>query len=341
MVDRSTTKKLVVLSRPLLRGFGHRERFKKTLALDGLLRNPFENGRHFDTERIKHRWHDVDHVQVLVAHLARSVCAGRPVHDQWVGDTTFVALALPTLEWCIAGVGPTVGIVAVGLGRSKKIDVRKHCIKRERNTVIPSDRIEGAVFIAFRRCTVITHDNHDRVVEFTDCFEMIEHPTNVVIGVSQEAGVDLHHAGIGALLFFGKRCPLLNPLWARREFSSRWKDAEIELALMGCGTPFIPAHIEFAGIAIDVRTRRLMRGMTSARSEVEEEGFVDGDVAQIVNEFNCPASEIFSEVVAVLGSEGLLNKVVIGNEVGCILIRFGAHESVEALESATKRPALT
>ena len=249
-----------------------------------------------------------------------------------------MALALPTLERRIAGVGPTVGVVAMGLGRSKKIDVRKHCIKRERNTVVPSDRVEGAVFIAFRRCTVITHDNHDRVVEFTDCFEMIEHPTNVVIGVSQEAGVDLHHSGIGALLFFGKRCPLLNPFWARREFCARREDAEIKLALMSCGAPLVPTHIEFAGIAIDVLTRRLMRGMTSARGKVEEEGFVDGDVAQIVNELNRPASEIFSEVVAVLGSEGLLNKVVIGNKVGCVLIRFSPHKPVEALETATKRP---
>ena len=108
---------------------------------------------------------------------------------------------------------------------------------------------------------------------------MIEHSTNVMVSVSQEACVDLHHSGVCALLFFRKRCPLLNPFRARREFCARRKDAEIELALMSCGTPFVPTHIELAGIAIDVLTRRLMRCMACAGREIEEEGFVDGDIA--------------------------------------------------------------
>ena len=107
---------------------------------------------------------------------------------------------------------------------------------------------------------------------------------------------------------------------------------------MGCGTPFIPAHIEFADIAIDVVTRRLMRGMTGSGREIEKERFVSGDIAEVVDELNGSARKIFSEVVAVLGGEGLLNKVVIGNKVGCILIRFSAHESVKTLEATSKRP---
>ena len=227
VVDRSTTKKFVVLRRTCCRALGDRERLKETLALDGLLWNSVEHRRHIDTERIEHRWHDVDHVQVLGADLTGFVRTGRPMNNQRVGNPTLVTFTLPTLERRIASVRPPIRIVAVRFRAAQEINVRKHCIKRERNAVVPSHRIEGAVFIALRRCAVITQDNHDRVVEFTDCFQMVKHPTNVVIGMSQEAGVDLHHSGIGALLFFGKRGPFLNPLGARRELCAWRKDAEI------------------------------------------------------------------------------------------------------------------
>ena len=88
-------------------------------------------------------------MQVLGANLASSICAGRPMDDQRVGDATFVTLALPTLKRRIAGVGPSIGVMTVGLGGSKEVDIGKHCIERERNAVVPGDRVERAVLIAF------------------------------------------------------------------------------------------------------------------------------------------------------------------------------------------------
>ena len=169
---------------------------------------------------------------------------------------------------------------------------------------------------------------------------MIKYPTNVVIGVCQKAGVDLHHSGIGTLFNIGKRGPLLNPLWPFGEFRSWRKNAEIKLSLMRCRTPFIPAHVEFARVAIDELTRGLMGRVTCTRSEVQEERFIDRDISQIVNKLNCTTGKIFCQVVPVLSRIRLFDKVIIGNEIRCVLIRFRTHESVETFKASTKRPTL-
>ena len=51
-------------------------------------------------------------------------------------------------------------------------------------------------------------DHDQRVVELADPLEEVEHPTDVVVGVRQEAREHLHHPRVEPLLVVAQRLPL-------------------------------------------------------------------------------------------------------------------------------------
>ena len=70
---------------------------------------------------------------------------------------------------------------------------------------------------ALGRGAVVGDDHDQRVVELADLLERVEDAAEVVVGVRDEAGEDLHHPGVQPPLVVGQRVPLRHVGVARRE----------------------------------------------------------------------------------------------------------------------------
>ena len=54
---------------------------------------------------------------------------------------------------------------------------------------------------------VVAHDDDDRVVGLAELVDEVEHPTDLCVGVLEEAGEHLHHPRVEAPLVGGARVP--------------------------------------------------------------------------------------------------------------------------------------
>ena len=150
VVDRPAAEQLVVLRGALLVGAAIGERLEKAHALDRLLRYAIDDVGHGDADGVEHGRHDVDGVEVLRSHGAAVGDAGGPVHDERIGDTTLMALALPALEGRVARMRPAIRVMAMGERATQFVEMRQHRFERQRHAVVPADGVEGAVLVALR-----------------------------------------------------------------------------------------------------------------------------------------------------------------------------------------------
>ena len=70
---------------------------------------------------------------------------------------------------------------------------------------------------ALGRRAVVGDDHDQRVLELADVLERVEDPAEVVVGVRDEAGEDLHHPRVQPALVGGQRRPFRDVGVARRE----------------------------------------------------------------------------------------------------------------------------
>ena len=80
--------------------------------------------------------------------------------------------------------------------------------------------------------------------------------------------------------------------------------------------------------------------MGGAGAVVHEERLAGDDHLGVLDELDRLVGEVGREVVAVLGQRGLLDRVVVVDEVGIPLVRLAAEEAVVALEAAAYRPEI-
>ena len=67
--------------------------------------------------------------------------------------------------------------------------------------------VERALRAALGAGAVVAHDQHDRVVELAERVDEVEDPADAVVGVLEEAGVDLHHPRVQPALVGRARRP--------------------------------------------------------------------------------------------------------------------------------------
>ena len=161
-----------------------------------------------------------------------------------------------------------------------------------------------------------------------------------MIGVFEEAGVDLHHARVEATLVGRQRVPCRNPCWTLAELSARRQQARLDLAGIDAVAPLIPALIEAAAVLVDKAARRLMRRMAGTRGEVQHERLIGRRCAEIFHEQDRLVGEIFGEVIALFRSGRRIDLMVVEHEVGVELIGLAGHEAIEPLEAAPERPTV-
>ena len=186
-----------------LRGIGVAERIQHADAFDGPLMHAVHRKRLGQPRGLEDGGRYVDDVVELRADLAFGLEAVRPVHDGAVARPAPVGGNL--LGPLIRGahrMRPAHGIVIVGL-RPAELVVPLHEEFRRfegRQAVEIGHFVVGAVQCAFSRCAIVTDDVVDeRVVENVELLHAIEQASDVMVGVFQEARIDLHLAAKNGL----------------------------------------------------------------------------------------------------------------------------------------------
>ena len=159
-------------------------------------------------ERVEHGRHHVDGVRVLRADLALGLDALRPVDDERIADAAAVGLALPAAERRVAGEGPAPRVVVEVLRPAELVDRREVLLQRSSGTLLKNlfSLTEPcgppSALAPLSEMTMISVLSNSPM-----SFEEVEQPADVVVGVLEEAGEHLHHAGVELLLVGRAACP--------------------------------------------------------------------------------------------------------------------------------------
>ena len=285
----------------------------------------------------------------------RRLDPGRPGDDQRVGGAALVVrVALPQLERRVERPGPPGRVVVVRPRAAELVEVLEVLLHRVGEAVEELVLVDRAVRPALARGAVVGDEHDDRVLELTALLEVVEQAAELVVGVAEEAGVDLGHAGEQPLLVVGERLPgphavSLRPRLAvvarrvgvgvdRRQLGALGDDPELLLALEDALAIRLVAHVEHALVPVRPLLRDVVRRVGGARAVVEEERLVRRDRLRVLDELDRLVGEIDREVVALLGRLRRGDRMVVVDEVRVPLVRLAAEEAVVALEAAAERP---
>ncbi len=174
---------------------------------NGALGVPLDRLGRLDVERVEDRRDEVDRVVVLLADLTARLHAGRPGDDARVARAAVELVALPHLERRVERHRPAVRVVVVGLRAAELVEHRQVRLDRVRNAVRELHLVDRAVRAALARRAVVGDEHHDRVLAPAELLEKAEQAADLVVGVAEEAGVDLGHPAEERFLLVGERVP--------------------------------------------------------------------------------------------------------------------------------------
>ena len=200
--------------------------------------------------------------------------------------------------------------------------------------------VGGAGRAALGAGAVVGDDHDQRVVELAGALEVVEQAANVVVGVGQKAGKDLHHARVELLLLRGERLPVWHVRVVTREFGALRDDAQRFLPgedLLAVG---IPAVVEHALVLVRPLLGHVMRRVHGAGTEMQVKRLVRRDLLGIGDELDGLVSQVLGQVVALLGRLWRLDLVVVVDQIRVVLVGVATQEAVVALETTSQRPAV-
>ena len=151
--------------------------------------------------------HEVDRVVVLLADLAPRLHPGRPRDDARVARAAVELVALPHLERRVERHRPAVRVVVVRLRAAELVEQRQVGLDVVGDAVDELHLVDRAVRAALAARAVVGDEDHERVLAPAELLEEVEQPADLVVGVREEAGVDLGHPGEEPLLVVRERVP--------------------------------------------------------------------------------------------------------------------------------------
>ncbi len=239
---------------------------------------------------------------------------------------------------------PADAEVVVGRRGAELVDPGRHelrCLERS-GAVEHEHLVERSVDRALSGGAVVAHDVVDeRVLEDAEIVERVDQPPDVVVGVLEETGVDLHLAREHRLELVGHVLPGRDLLVSRSQLRIRGDDPEFLLPLEDFLAKGVPALVEAALVLVRPLRRDLVRRMRGTRSEVDEEGLVGHERLLLANPLDRLVGHVLGEVVTLLRRLLRLHRRRALVEGRVVLIRLTADEAVEVLESAAAgRPGI-
>ena len=292
--------RLVPLGRlRVVEGVEHAEAFDRRL-LDAV-----DDRRMRQPGGLEDRRGDVDDVMELAADLALGLDAVGPVHDRAVAGAAPVRRhLLGPLVGRVHRVGPAHRVVVVGVGPAEVVDLRRQELGglEAGQAVEHRHLVEAAVGRAFGRGAVVADDQVDqRVVEHFQILERVDQPPEVMVGVLEEPGVDLHLAREDRPHVLGRLVPGGNLGRARRQLGIRGDHAQLLLAREGFLAQLVPALVELALVLVGPFLGHVVRGVAGARREIHEERLVGHQRLLLARPLDRLAGHVVGEVIALLG----------------------------------------
>ncbi len=129
-------------------------------------------------------------------------------------------------------------------------------------------------------------------------------PPDMVIGVLQEARIDLHLARQHRLEFRGHVVPRRDLLGPSRQLGVLRNDAQLFLPREDLLAQLVPALIELAFVLVSPLFGHVVWRMGGARREVHEERLVGHQRLLLAHPGDRLVGQVFGEVVALLGVFG-------------------------------------
>ena len=250
VVDAAVAEHLEVLQVVAFRRVGLVERVQHARALHRGLLHAVDHRRLGQAGRFEDRLGDVDDVGELGPQTALLLDAVRPVHDRAVARAAPVrGDLLGPLERRAHRPRPTDRVVVVRGRRAELVHLGEHELRRlERgHPVEVGHLVERAVHRALGRRAVVTDDVvDDRVVEDPEVIDRVDQPTDVVVGVLEEPGVDLHLPGQHRLHLVGHVVPGRDLGVASGEVGVVGDHPELALAGERALALHVPAVVELA-----------------------------------------------------------------------------------------------
>ncbi len=261
-----------------------------------------------------------------------------PVHDRAVAGAAPVrGDLLGPLVRRVHRVRPADRVVVVGLRRAELVDPLGHELGRlQRAGAVERDQlVEAAVHAALGARAVVADDVVDeRVLEHAEVVERVDQPPDVVVGVLQEAGVDLHLARQHGLEVIRDLVPGGDLLGPGGQLRVGRDHAELLLAGERLLAQPVPALVERALVLRRPLRRDVVRRVRRAGREVDEERLVGHQRLLLADPLDRPVGHVLGEVVALLrGPVGLDRRRPLIDR-GVVLVRLTADEAVEVLEAA-------
>ena len=165
-------------------------------------------------------------------------------------DAAAVGLALPSPERGVAGEGPAPRVVVEVLRPAEVVERGEVLLQVVGHVVEELVLVDRAVRPALGARAVVGDHHDQRVVELADRLQEVEQPPDVVIGVLEEAGEHLHHAGVEPAFVGGELVPLLHVGVVPRQHGVRGDDAQLLLPREHLLAVGVPAVVELALVLV-------------------------------------------------------------------------------------------
>ena len=174
-----------------------------------------------------------------------------------------------------------------------------------------------------------------RVVEDAEVLEGVDQPADVVVGVLQEPGVDLHLPGQHRLELLGHVIPGRDLLGRARQLASGGNDAELLLAGEGLARAARPSRHRTGPCTCPTTPSGTWCGrVRRAGREVDEERLVRHQRLLLADPADRLVGHVLGEVVALLRRRSRLDRRRALVERRVVLVGLAADEAVEVLEAA-------
>jgi hypothetical protein len=198
-------------------------------------------------------------------------------------------------------VGPADGVVVVGIGSAEFIEAGGEELRSFEGcqAIEVGHFVIGPVEGAFGGGAVVADDVVDEgVVEDLEFLEHFDDPADVMIGVFEEAGVDLHLPAEDGFEGFGHVGPGGDFLGARGELAGGGNDAELFLAGEDLVAELIPTLVELALVLVGPFLGGVMGCVGGARGVIDEEGLIGGEGFLLADPLDGFVGHVDEQVVA-------------------------------------------
>ena len=295
-------------------------------------------GGRLEAQQVQDRGHHVDDVRVLGADLAPGRDPPRPGDDERVAGAAPVGLPLPPAERRVPGPRPAPRVVVEVPGAADLVDQLKAFLQRLLGVVEELRLIRGPGGAALGTGAVVGDDHDQGVVQLPEQAQELHQPPDLVIGVGQETGEDLHHPAVQAAGRRGQRRPVGHVGIVTRQLGVRGSDAEFLLPGEHLLPVRVPALVELARVAVRPFLRHVVRRVRGAEAQMQVERLGRVDLLDVGDELDRLVDQVLAEVVTLLGRARRLHLVVVVHQIRIPLAGVTAQEPVETLEAAPQRP---